>query len=1048
MVAIGPVRVESEQAHDGLAEKLAQTLEQGLTRGGAVELVSRDDVALAVEAFKADEVGEPELRGIAAGLGADWVLRSRVSEIAGQFSLELLLIPQDNGRYESEKLLVTASGVDALVQRTAEVVPSLLDIVAPPAAMTVLDLRFEGAYTPDADVIAALETKPGGALDRSKVQADIERLRALPEVAAAAVQLDRSEEGVIVRFQLVAQDLVEEVEAEMASKNELVEIHVEGNRRIEADAIRARMASKIGQAFSAARVSRDIRSIYQLGFFGDVKIFRELGEAGWVLSVVVEENPVVREVAITGNDKVDSEEIKDALTLTTGSVLDFSLLYENTARIEGLYRANGFYLAEVSYEIEDVTEDSVAVNFEVIEGKKLRLRKIRFEGNEKYSDRKLRKNMKTKTWKFWSWATAWFTKEGTYSEPLFAQDLRSVSERYSDNGYLRVEVGSPEVKVTGKGIEIVVQVEEGDRYRVGMIDVVGDATVDLGGLRKDLELEEGEIFNRSHLTEDVEGLTSHYTDRGFYFASVSPRTNLRQEELVVDVSYEVEKGPLYFIREIKFSGNTTTVDPVLRSEMHMVEGELYSARAIEISRRRLRGLGFFEDVQFEPVPADEAGELDLDVKVVERATGSFSLGAGFSSQDGIIFTGSLSQSNLFGRGYAVRLSADVGGTSNRFYLSFTDPRLRDTEFSLTSTIYRSEVQFESFEESREGLSFIFGHPLNEDRTARGFLGYSFSRQQIDQGSTNINASASILRERLNESSSTSQLSLSVTGNSLDDYTSPTEGLTFGSSLEYAGLGGFTKYARVEGRVRYFIPGPDWLPKRSTFMIGGGIGYTEPFNEISDWTNPFEITDTDWAIYDGLVDAGLVNGDNLKALDEIDTDLTLPLSERYFLGGLGRYQLRGYKARSLGPRRSILNTVDGKFFTTIDRDLNGICRGANDEILDDDQCNQLSDRKDEDFANLNLTDVIGGSKFMNLTGEYRFSISEAMGLVGILFVDAGNSFSEEENLFDASLWRYGTGFGVQWFSPFGPLQAFYGIPLNPNEVEDSSVFEFSMGGQNY
>ncbi len=1048
-VAVAPLVADGTAADAQLLDELTRAIQLRLAEDAIVEALAFEQVEQQVADLGRPTLNEDDYRALADQLEAHYVLVGRLTQLGGEFSLDLSLISSDPLIGTSSNLIFTAANREELMAKVDEIAANVADEVMRGGEVLVLEVRFtKGVELPD-DISRKLRTRQGDLLDPSKVYADVETLRSLEEVATVGAELERRPEGVIVIFEVVSHEVIHEAKQELSEKNRIVEIRIEGNRRIEANAIRARMVTKLAQPFDTDRLARDVRSIYRLGFFADVKVFRELGEDGWVITIEVEENPVVREVAITGNDGVKSEEIKDALTLTTGSVLDYSLLHENTARIEALYRANGYYLASVRYDIDEISEGSVSVNFGVKEGKKLRLKKIVFEGNDFYSDRKLRKSLKTKPWRFWSYLTSWYTHSGTYAEPLFAQDLRTISEKYSDDGYLRSEVGEPDVIIGEKGIELFVKIEEGDRYSVGVIDVKGDATVDLQELREKLELEQGEIFNRSALTEDVEGLTSHYTDRGFYFANVVPRTDLRQEELIVDVVYEVEKGPLYFIREINFSGNTTTVDPVLRREMHVVEGELYSARALDISRRRIRGLGFFEEVEFEPQPTDEPGELDLNVKIVERATGSFSLGAGFSSQDGMIFTGSLSQSNLFGRGYGLRLSADIGGDSNRFYLSFTDPRFRGSEFSLTSTAFMSEVQYEDFEQSQKGVSFIFGHALNEDRTARGFAGYSVSRLEIDQDRDGVWAAASILRERVDGDKVTSQGSLSMTSNTLDDFVAPTSGLRYSSSMEFAGLGGFTQYARAEASMRYFIPGPEWMPKRSTFMLGGSIGYAEPFNSISDWDTPGFLSQNEENAYNAGVAGGALNGDELKLLEDIDTDLKLPLSERYFLGGLGTFQLRGYKGRSVGPRRAILTNTGGNLLTPVGRALDGKCYESDGVTENDSLCNSLSDKDDDDFADLNLTDVIGGNKFISLTTEYRFSISEQMGLIGVLFMDGGNSFSEDDdNMFNPDDWRYGTGAGIQWFSPFGPLQAFYGIPLNENDVEDSSVFEFSMGGQNF
>jgi outer membrane protein insertion porin family len=571
------------------------------------------------------------------------------------------------------------------------------------------------------------------------------------------------------------------------------------------------------------------------------------------------------------------------------------------------------------------------------------------------------------------------------------------------------------------------------------------------------------VFDRSALTRDVEQLTAHYTERGFYFASVNPQTDVSEDVQRVDVVFQVEKGPLYFIRNIEVEGNTTTVDSVVRREMQLVEGQLYSARALQISRARVQGLGFFEEVQFEPVPTDEAGLLDLDVDVVERPTGSFSFGAGFSSQENFVLTGSLSQSNLFGRGYAAQLSADFGGDSNRFFLSFSDPYFLGSDFSFASTVFMTEVEFEDFSQNNQGLDLTFGHALNEANTGRGFARYSYSDREIDED-TAVNAASIIFREIIHGAETTSLMALSTRWDTRNDRLAPTSGVRMGGTVEFAGLGGFTKYARAEGLASWYYAAPRWFPmERSTFSFSARAGYTLPFNDVSDYDLP-ELGPDAEGVFDAVIGA--------NELGEIDDDLELPLTQRYFLGGLGTFQLRGFKARSVGPRRAVLQRSlqgTGALFLPVGRQLeqrdiivNGepqsvliaVCRDGNEQVGVNNQgngngeCNRIDDEEIDDFEDLDETDVIGGNQFISFSFEYRFPISEALGLTGIVFLDMGNAFAENESLFDVGEWRYGTGLGVQWFSPFGPLEAFLGVPLDRLEVEDSSVFEFSVGGANF
>jgi outer membrane protein insertion porin family len=926
----------------------------------------------------------------------------------------------------------------------------------------VADVRVVGL--PDLEEAARerLRMRRGVLYDSNAVRRDLETLRALPGVGTATAETARSPEGVSVTYRLVPTERLMPAPEAPAPEDRVAEIRVEGNRRIEANAIKARVSTRPGDPYNAARLASDVREVFGLGFFRNVRVLSEDSPEGRILTIVVEENPVIRQVTISGNQHVDGERIRDNLTLTTGATLDYPLLFENRERIEALYRAEGYYLARVDYEIEDMPGEAVAIHFDVDENQKLRLREISFEGNEHFTDEELAKGLKTKVWRWYSPVTRFLDRSGTYAEPVFLQDLQNVSNKYLDAGYIQVDIGEPDVVPTPEGLEVRVPVTEGQQFHVGEVDVAGDETVDVEALREGLELKSGEVFNRSFLNQDLETLERRYTDRGFFLAEVAPATRVDDDELLVDVTFRVQKGPLYFLRQIDISGNTTTVDEVVRREIQPVEGQLYSARSIAISRARVRSLGFFEEVDFEPQQTDYPDQLDLDVKVVERPTGSLSFGAGFSSQDGFVLTGSVSQSNLFGRGYSGSLAADIGGNSNRFFLNFSDPYFLGSTFRFSTSIFATDLQFQDFEQTRQGVDLVLDHALDEENRTRGFLRYSYSRQKVKR-SGQVNAAGVIFRELLTGETSTSLLGLTWRRDTRDDRVAPTSGQVLGASADFAGLGGFTQFLRFEGRGTWFFRAPDWLPAwfpfrdNSTFVLGARAGWAIPFNDISD--------------FDLLVPAIPTDPlSEVQPLSNIDKDLTLPLTERYFLGGIGAFQLRGFKARSVGPRRAILKRTGlfgtGDFFTPVGRQeqfvftpdgqltLDSFCNDFPDALPNpqgngNGKCNSIRDENLDDFDDLDETDVVGGNKFFSVSLEYRFPISESLGLIGIVFLDFGNAFAENQQVWEFSEWRWGTGFGALWFSPFGPLQAFIGFPIDRiSEVEDLPVFEFSVGGATF
>jgi len=1060
VVALLPFQIHGAAELQYLETTLVDLLTTRLEASGEVEVVESVVVREALVAYGDAEMAETEVRRLAREVGADYVVTGSLTELAGRFSLDVRVTPVETA-FTSRTLVFTAQDEDDLLDRVNELSERVVAVVTAAPSVVVSQVRVEGAGPRAARLREALTVREGRPYSTTEVRRDVEALRGMPEVAAVTSETERDASGVVVIYRVVsAEELGTPIEPPSSEEADVVaDVRVRGNRRIETAAIRTRIRTEPGSSYDPRAVSEDVQAVYEMGFFRDVRVFSEESLDGRVLIFEVKENPVVRQVTIVGNDSLSADEIRDTLTITTGATLDHPLLFENAQRIEALYRSRGYYLARVGHEIERLGEEAVGIHFRVTEGDKLRLTEIRFEGNEHFSDDELLRGLQTKPWRLWSHVTRFLDNSGTYAEPVFMQDLRRVEKKYADAGYVRVRVGEPQVDPREEGLVVTVGIEEGSRFHVGEIDVVGDDTVDLEALRQKLVLAEDEVFGRSSLTTDVESLTRHYTDRGFYFASVQPLTQVDGQEKKVDVTFQVQKGPLFFVREIDFQGNTQTVDPVLRREMQLVEGQLYSARALRISEARIRRLGFFEEVNFAAEPTDRPDQIDVDVQVVERPTGSISFGAGFSSQDSFVLNGGISQSNLFGRGYGVQLSADIGGRSQRVFGSFTDPYFMGTEFSLGVTGFFTRVEFIDFEQDQTGLDLVLGHALNPEGTRRGSLRYSFSSRDIVEDET-ANASSVIFREILSDNLSASVLGLTLRSDTRNDQVAPTAGGRWTASVDFGGLGGFTKFARFEGRFERFFQAPEWWPvfaERSTFMFGARFGWAVPFNDVSD----FDVPDTDGIFAPVGADTALGPNRGGGALDDIDDDLTLPISERYFLGGLGPFQLRGFRARSVGPRRPVLKRTGlvgtGNEFAPVGTQLvaedDGFAFPCVDDVPfnqgdQDGECNDIDDEDIEDFEDLDETDVVGGNKFLSLTAEYRFPISEALGLVGIFFLDAGNAFAENESMLDVGNWRFGTGFGGLWFSPFGPLQGFVGIPLDPLEVEDSQVFEFSVGGANF
>jgi len=1051
VVAILPFEIHSARPIQHLVEALPSLLSARLEATEKVAVIAPTKLAEFLPEDGQVDHSDSALRALATKLKAAGVVSASVTELANRFSLDVRFVSADPTR-RSRNLTYTAEGETELIAKLGSVSEQVVAAVSGDEADRVIGVQIVGAGRLEPQFRALVSSLAGTEYDPDKVEADRKLLTQQERVAQVTVSTERRAGGILLTFQVVRSEAIGAASVTIQPGEVVAEVRIRGNRRIESDAIRSRIQTRAGDPLNRAQVANDVRDIQSLGFFQDVWVYATETPEGVRLTYEVKENPIIRQISITGNESLDTEKIEEVLTLTTGSTLDHPLLRENDERITQLYKQQGYFLAEVTFSISSDRDGAVSIDFDIHEGEKLKLRTIEFEGNEAFSDKELAKKFQTKTWKWYSLATSWLDKTGTYSEPIFMRDRNEVETMYMNDGYLQVDIGEPVIDATEEGLFIRLKITEGPQFHVGTIDVAGDSTMDLSALREKVRLNDGDVFNRSYLTQDVEVLEQHYTDRGFFLASVRPQTRLYQESLTVDVEFVVEKGPLYFVRNVNISGNTRTIDPVIRREMKVVEGQLYSARGIRLSSSRIRRLGFFEDVAFESEPTDDPSQLDLDVKVVERPTGSFSFGAGYSSQDGLVGTASLAQSNLFGRGYAVNFSVDVGSRTDRYVVSLSDPYFMGTTFSLSGSIYVTDINYESFRMNQKGISIYIGHSLAEDNSATGALSYTWTSRRVDQY-FGFDVAAPLYRQELpgaSDDASASIIGLQFNRDTRDDRFSATKGTNVGAKVEYAGLGGFSRFLRFEAQGAWYMGAPSWMLDRSTFVLSGRIGYALPFNEISDWDLLVDQTT--------LCDEPGSCSSQIARLNQIDTDLTLPLTERYFIGGIGPYQLRGYRARSVGPRRAMLRRTDfpdGTLFhplgTRADYDAAtdqyyAICddagfAGGNGNGV----CNQLNTQNEEDFADIFETDVVGGSSFISTSFEYRFGISEAVGLQGVIFVDGGNAFYEGQNLFDVTEWRYGYGGGVLWFSPFGPLQLVLGFPVDPRSYEESPVFEFSVGG---
>ncbi|MBI2987245.1 MAG: outer membrane protein assembly factor BamA [Deltaproteobacteria bacterium] len=662
-------------------------------------------------------------------------------------------------------------------------------------------------------------------------------------------------------------------------KVKLREVRIQGNLRVEEDGIRLHVKTRPGDFFDPAAVDQDVKSIYRMGFFDEVKA--EISEEA-ILTYFVKEKAYIREVKILGNSQLSKEKIEAALGVNPRAILDRDKVAEGVERVRKLYGEQGYLNASVDFSVSLIENNQAVVQLLIEEGNRLLIQKISFEGNRAFTESTLKGLMATKE----KWFLSFLTNRGVLDRDVLTNDLAILSAHYYDHGYINHKIDEPIVLRQREGIEVVIRVEEAEQYRVGKVEIGGELIADAETLLKKVELATGQIFRGSRLRGDIATLSEFYSDKGFAFAQVEPVTKVNGEEKNVDIALLVTRGPPVYFNRVMIAGNTKTRDKVIRREIQVAEQELFSGDRVKKSRDALQRTGYFEDVQLSSKKTDQADAVDLLVDIKEGPTGTFSIGAGYSSGDNFVFNTSVSEKNLFGRGQAINASFDVGTVRQDFVLSFTEPYLYDTPLTLGVDAFNTRRDFTEFTSRKTGYAVRTSYPLkrldlpylkrpSDDRGygrpggdypgfieyTRGGMSYELTREKI--GSIQSEATATIRDEK--GTSWTSSLTPNLSYDSRDHYFSPTQGTTANLAVEFAGLGGDNRFLKTDAKGRWYYPvlkDPNW-GGTYTVALGGALGY----------------------------------GVGLKERPNGKKDL--PLFERYFPGGMNT--VRGFKERSLGPR---------------------------------------------------------------------------------------------------------------------------------------------------
>ena len=423
------------------------------------------------------------------------------------------------------------------------------------------------------------------------------------------------------------------------------------------------------------------------------------------------------------------------ISVESGGLFNLFQIQQSVNKLEELYKEKGFLLAKVSHKTKTYDKDkSVQVIFNIVEDNPLKVTRIRFVGNKKITDKKLKSIMRTKEKGFFSFISG----SGKYKKEVFEEDIQRIKFFYLNEGFVEVRVEQPQVTITPdqRQIHILFHIEEGGSFRIGEIGYVGDLIFSQEELNEGLHCRSGDLFKSIHLHQDIKRLEAKYGDKGYAHVRVRPRTRVRTEDRLVDILFEIEKGSQVRVGRINISGNLRTRDKVIRREMKLIEGDLYNETFKRKSVEEIRRLGFFEEVNLDQSRSlGVKDKIDINVHVKERNTGSIMAGIGYSGFSGFLVNGEINQSNFMGKGQFMAFSMNYSKNEKLYNLNFTEPYFRDSLWSLGVDLYNRDTHFSSYKENQKGIGVRVGYPLVS--YLRGTLGYRLEKTYLSTGSYRV-----------------------------------------------------------------------------------------------------------------------------------------------------------------------------------------------------------------------------------------------------------------------------------------------------------------------